>query len=144
MKYSQQTVDKICSLIHHDSYTVEEICQQVGIGRTTYFRWQDEKEDFRDAIKKAREELNALIFHEARNSIRRIINGYSYEEVSRTISVDKEGAERLVSEKTVTKHVAPNPTAIIFALKQDGWADRVENTHKDLNIIFSRHDGVDG
>lgn len=50
-KYGQSIVEKICNLISSDDYTVEEICKQVGITRTTYFEWKSTKTDFSDALK---------------------------------------------------------------------------------------------
>jgi len=33
MKYNKKIVEKICELIRSDSYTVLEICKQVGISK---------------------------------------------------------------------------------------------------------------
>lgn len=122
-KYSPEIVEKITELIASDSYTIEEICKQVGINRATYFRWQDEKQDFRDAVKKAKAELDQSLYFDARNSMRKIIRGYEYQEVT------EEHRGGKVSRKVTTKHYAPNPGSVIFALKQDGWVDRRELDH---------------
>ena len=42
-KYNSDLVDKICSLIEQDTYTIEEICKIVGITTTTYFEWKNTK-----------------------------------------------------------------------------------------------------
>ena len=54
-KYSPEIVKKICSLLEKDSYTIKEVCANVGIDEDTYYDWQKNKSDFSEAIKKARE-----------------------------------------------------------------------------------------
>ncbi len=49
-KYSRQLVDRICSLIREDSYTIAEICDLVGINKDTYYTWMKTKSDFSDSI----------------------------------------------------------------------------------------------
>lgn len=53
-KYSQKLVDRICSLIREDSYTIAEICDLVGINKDTYYTWMKTKSDFSDSVKKRR------------------------------------------------------------------------------------------
>lgn len=137
-KYSPEIVEKITELIASDSYTIEEICKQVGITRSTYFKWQAENSDFSDAIKKAKTELDQSLYFDARNSMRKIIRGYEYQEVT----TDNRGSK--TSIKTVTKYYPPNPGSVIFALKQDGWVDRRELDHSGkIDINFDEEDGVE-
>ena len=42
-------------MLEKDSYTVEEVCANVGINEDTYYDWQKNKSDFSEAIKKAYE-----------------------------------------------------------------------------------------
>ena len=142
MKYSPEIVDKITQLIAHDSYTIEEVCKQVGIGRTTYFRWQEEKQDFRDSIKKAKDQINQSIYHDARNSIHKLINGFTYNETTKEQRTNKTGEITSTITRTTSKVVAPNVTAVIFALKQDGWTDKQQVEHF-ATINFAEDDGVD-
>jgi len=54
-KYSPEIVKKICGMLEKDSYTVEEVCANVGIDKATFYDWQKNKSDFSEAIKKAYE-----------------------------------------------------------------------------------------
>ena len=40
-KYNRKVVERIVGLLKSDSYTIAEICQQVGISPATYHRWKD-------------------------------------------------------------------------------------------------------
>ncbi len=53
MKYSKAIVEKICSLMASDDYTIVEICQQVGITKETFYTWKEKKTDFSNQIKAA-------------------------------------------------------------------------------------------
>ena len=55
-KFSKKTVDKIVGLVKSDTYTIAEICRQVGITPKTYHQWVNDYPDFADAIEQAKEE----------------------------------------------------------------------------------------
>ena len=132
-KYSAELTERICSLIRADSYTIAEICQQVGIAERTFYEWKSENAEFADAIKKAQEDLKAFLAVEAKKSLLKLVQGFTVEE-KRTVSVDtgKKNDEdkpivKIKEHTTVTKYVAPNPTAIIFTLTNcdtENWKNR--------------------
>ena len=41
-KYGKKIVDKIVGLIKSDTYTIAEICRQVGITPKTFHQWKEE------------------------------------------------------------------------------------------------------
>ena len=49
-KYSKKMVEKIVGLIKSDTYTIAEICRQVGINTKTYHEWINTHEDFAQAV----------------------------------------------------------------------------------------------
>ena len=55
-KYGKKIVDKIVGLIKSDTYTIAEICRQVGITPKTYHQWVNDYPDFADAIEQAKDE----------------------------------------------------------------------------------------
>jgi hypothetical protein len=116
MKYTTEIVKKICDLIEKDTFTIPEICEQVGIKRTTFFRWQDEKQDFKDSLKAAYDKRLTSFAEAALHSLRKKIEGYDYDETTVIYTSDKEGKPKIKEKKTVKKHVAPSDTAIIFTL----------------------------
>ena len=133
-KYNKKTVENICALISTDSYTVAEICKQVGISKDTYYEWEKTKPDFSDAIKKAKSEFDEFIREEAKKSLVKLIRGYTVQE-KRTVTADtgkKDGDGNTVArvkEHTVTdKHYQPVTAAVIFALTNrdpENWKNRL-------------------
>ena len=124
-KYSKQRVAHICSLIREDSYTIAELCSLSGINEATYYRWSNEKSEFRDAVTRAREGFDELLVKEAKNSLRKLVNGYDVEEkktvyVNQTIKDPETGKEkqvpRIKEQITTVKHIQPNPGTVEFVL----------------------------
>ena len=135
-KYNKKIVERICNLIAADSYTIAEICKEVGIHKDTYFNWLKTKSDFSDSIKKAQDQFDELLIVEAKKSLVKMVRGYTVDE-TRTITVDtgrKDENDKpivKVKEHTVTKkHYQPNPTLIIFTLTNkdpDNFKNRQDN-----------------
>lgn len=125
-KYSQKLVDRICSLIREDSYTIAEICDLVGINKDTYYTWMKTKSDFSDSVKKAEDARMQFFVAEAQKSLLKKIQGYEVEESKITYidsgkpMVDENGKEKQkpkIKEKTIVKkHIQPDTAAIIFTL----------------------------
>ena len=75
-KYNKKMVAKIVGLIKSDTYTIAEICRQVGISTKTFHEWVNEHEDFALAVEEARDELMQTMVIEAKKSLRKKIQGY--------------------------------------------------------------------
>ncbi len=128
MRYSKKIREEICSLIATDSYTVTEICKNIGISRNTYYNWLQKYPEFEEAVSQAEEDFKELIKVEAKKSLVKLIKGYTVQE-EKTVTVDTgkkdEDGQPIVrvKEKTVTdKHYQPNVTAVITALTNlDPW-----------------------
>ena len=121
-KYSAELTERICSLIRADSYTIAEICKIVGIAESTFYEWKDSKAEFSEAIKKAQEECRGFFSTEAKKSLLKLVHGFTVEE-KRMVTADTEKKSedgkpivKVKAHTTVTKYVAPNPTALIFTL----------------------------
>lgn len=135
-KYNKKIVDKICSMMSTDSYTIAEICEKVKISERTYYDWQSKNADFADAIKKAQDKFDELLVVEAKKSLVKMIQGYTVDE-TRTVTTDTgkkdDNGKAIVKvkEHVVTKkHYQPNPTLVIFTLTNrdsDNWKNRQEN-----------------
>lgn len=142
-KYSKKIVEKICSLIKSDSYTIAEICKKVGISESTYYEWRLKKSEFSESIKKAENEFTQDILVECKRSLRKLITGYTAQE-RHTIMVDSKEIDKktgkpkpkIKEQKVVDKHFQPNLGAIIhFQTNQDpdNWKNKhsTEVTGKD-------------
>jgi transcriptional regulator with XRE-family HTH domain len=132
MKYDKKIVERICELVRMDSYTIPEICRQVGISKSTYHEWESKKPEFSDCIKKARNDFDELVAKEATRSLMKKICGYTVQEI-KTFSVAigrADDGKPILTEKerTVTdKHFQPDTAAIIFALtnrEPERWKNR--------------------
>lgn len=138
-KYSKKIVKKICSLIKADSYTIAEVCAQVGINQDTYYEWKKGKAEFSEAIEAAFDERRAFFAVEAKKSLLKKIQGYTVEE-SKTVWVDSgkkdetgKSKPRIKEQVKTTKHIQPDTAAIIFALTNtdsENWKNRQSNEVK--------------
>lgn len=138
MKYSKKLLDKIYKLISTDDYTIQEICDQVGISRETYNVWKNEKSYFSDMIQKANDARLEMFKKAARNSMFKKINGYDYDEVTTVIGTDKDGKPKIKDQKKVKKHVPPDTAALIFILS-NADKDNFKNTQfVDHNINLDK------
>lgn len=136
MKYSKDIVNKICSLIREDSYTIAEICSIVGINKDTFYKWKETKSDFSDSIKKAQNDFDEMLVAEAKKSLVKMIKGYTEQE-KKTVTVDTGKRDdnnkpiiRVKEHSVIDKHYQPNPTLIIFTLTNrdsDNWKNKQDN-----------------
>ena len=151
-KYSKKIVDKICSLLKSDSYTIAEVCRLVGIAESTFFDWQANKVEFSEHIKKAQDDRMQFFVAEAKKSLLKKVQGYSVDETktvyvdSKTGEKDEKGKDKIkpkIKEQTIIKkHIQPDTAAIIFTLTNgdpDNWRNRQLNevTGKDGKDLFS-------
>lgn len=148
-KYNKKMVEKIVGLIKSDTFTIAEICRQVGISTKTYHEWVNEHEEFALAVEEARAELMQTMAMIAKKSLRRKLEGYDVTE-TRTVTIPgkektKDGKPKPVIKEqiTTTKHVAADTAAIIFTLTNgdpDHWRNRqsTEVTGKDGQDLFAK------
>ena len=146
-KYSKKVVERIVGLVKSDTYTIAEICQQVGISPATFHRWQEEHEDFAIAIEEARESRMQFFVLEAKKSLLKKIQGYEVTE-SKVVTIpgkekDANGKPKpIIKEQTTTKkHIQPDTAAVIFTLTNGDptrWRNRqtTEVTGKDGKDLF--------
>ena len=132
-KFSKKTTEKIVGLIKSDTYTIAEICRQVGITPKTYHQWVNDYPDFADAIEQAKDERMQAMVIEARKSLMKKFQGY---DVTETKVVTVPGTKKdewgnpkpIIKEQTTTKkHFQPDTAAIIFTLTNgdpEHWKNR--------------------
>ena len=147
-KFSKKTVERIVGLIKSDTYTIAEICRQVGITPKTYHQWVNDYPDFADAIEQAKDERMQAMVIEAKKSLMKKIPGY---DVSETMVVTVPGMKQdekgnpkpIIKEQTTTKkHIQADTAAIIFTLTNgdpEHWRNRqtTEVTGKDGKDLFA-------
>jgi hypothetical protein len=134
-KLYPERVEFIVNALSTGNYTVREICEAAGITETTYYEWIHTEPMFAEAVKKAELSRMKAITEMATSALARKIQGYDYTE-RRAIKTRRRprkgeadtGEMRVKEEHEVTKHVAPDTTAIIFALT-NGDPSRWRNSH---------------
>ncbi len=147
-KFSKKTVDMIVGLVKSDTYTIAEICRQVGITPKTYHQWVNDYPDFADAIEQAKAERTQAMVIEAKKSLMKKIQGYDITETKVVTIPGKQKDEKgnpkpIIKEQTTTKkHIQPDTAAIIFTLTNgdpEHWRNRqsTEVTGKDGKDLFA-------
>ena len=147
-KFSKKTVEKIVGLIKSDTYTIAEICRQVGITPKTYHQWVNDYPEFAEAVEGAKEERMQAMVIEAKKSLMKKIQGYEVTE-TKVVTVPGNGKDErgnpkpVIKEQTTTKkHIQPDTAAIIFTLTNgdpEHWRNRqsTEVTGKDGKDLFA-------
>ena len=147
-KYGKKTVQKIVGLIKSDTYTIAEICRQVGITPKTYHQWVNDYPEFAEAVEGAKEERMQAMVIEAKKSLMKKIQGYEVTE-TKVVTVPGKGKDErgnpkpIIKEQTTTKkHIQPDTAAIIFTLTNgdpEHWRNRqsTEVTGKDGKDLFA-------
>lgn len=141
-KFSKKTVERIVGLIKSDTYTIAEICRQVGITPKTYHQWVNDYPEFADAVEQAKEERMQFFVIEAKKSLLKKIQGYDVTETHVTTVPDKDGNPKIKEQKNVRKHITADTAAIIFTLTNgdpEHWRNRqsTEVTGKDGKDLFA-------
>lgn len=147
-KYSKKTVERIVGLVKSDTYTVAEICRQVGIAQRTYYKWLEDFPDFADEVEQAKAERMQAMVIEAKKSLMKKIQGYDVTETKVVTIPGKQKDEKgnpkpIIKEQTTTKkHIQPDTAAIIFTLTNGDpqhWRNRqsTEVTGKDGKDLFA-------
>ena len=140
-KYNKKIVEDICYLIEEDSYTIAELCQKVGIAISTYYEWLETKAEFSEAIQKARYQFDELMVKEAKNSLRKLVQGYDIDEKKTVFTEGKDGKPRIKEQTTVKKHIQPNVAATIFLLTNKAsneFKNRLNTDHTTKGMSFRK------
>lgn len=119
-----------------DGLTNEQIAENLGIGKTTFYKMLNEHSELSELLKKSKE----VVDYEVENALLKRALGYEYEEKTYETKYDEKtgkSLERLT--KRVTKQVAPDTTAQIYWLnnrKPKQWRNKqdidVSNNGKSL------------
>lgn len=105
--------------------TDEEMADELGIVRSTYYKWKKDHPEFSDAIKAGKDRPDDLV--EAALFKRAV----GFRHPDEKIFLNKFG--EIVRAETV-KHYPPDPTSMIFYLKNrrpEKWRDKQEIEHKN-------------
>ena len=116
-----------------DGLSNEQIALKFQISESTFYKWQNEKSEFSEAIKKGKKPVDV----EVENALLKRAIGYEIEEETTETEIGANGTPR-TKTRTVKKHIAPDVGAIAFWLKNrnpDQWREvnKTDLTIKDLD-----------
>ena len=126
-KYNKKVAERILAMIRADTYTITEVCNNVGISRQTFYNWQNDNLEFAQAVEDANNELLDKMNIEAKKSLMKKIQGYDVMETHVVTVPGKDGKPIIKEQKNVKKHIAADTAAIIFTLTNcdpDNWKNR--------------------
>lgn len=109
-----------------------QICNNLGIGKDSFYKYKNEHIEFSDALKRGKEVIDL----EVENALLKRALGYRYEEITK--EPVKNNPTQLQTTKQVTKEVLPDVTAQIFWLKNrrpEDWRDKKEIFSSGSNMI---------
>lgn len=116
--------------------TLEDIAHNLGIGRTTFYKYTQKYKELKDALEQGKEVADIRV----ENALYRRAVGFYSEEEQIVMVKDPDGETR---PETVTKKVyhKPDVTAQIFWLKNrrpDKWRDKVNEfeAEETQNLIM--------
>jgi len=126
--YSEERV-KIITRIIADGGTYKDAYEAAGISHNVFYNWKNEINEFKEALEKAERDYDENLVNDAKAGLRKLVRGYTYDEVTTETYPDKSGKQQ-TKKKVIQKHIAPNPTAIIFTLTNrdpENWKNRQTN-----------------
>lgn len=121
-------------------FTDVKLARLFGVCKSTINNWKIENPGFMDSLKKGKDQFNCA---RAESSLLKRILGYSYTE--KTEEPTLLSGEELKVVKKVRKHIPPDPTSIIFFLKNrdpERWRD-TKHLGGSLNVNISHEEALD-
>lgn len=125
-----------------------QIAAKMGIASTTYYRWQQEHKEIREAVKKGKAPVDTQV----ENALLKRALGYEYIEtvtdytLSETEKDENGNPKKIIKNvRTTKKHVAPDVGAQAFWLKNrrpDRWREKREEQIQVTGADYSLLDEV--
>ena len=104
-----------------DGLSDEQLADKMGVGTSTFYRWKKEHREIWEALKEGKDVADRKV----ENALYKRACGFEYEEV--TTEIDEINGKMIT--KRVTKMYPPDPTSMIFWLKNrkpEEWRDKRE------------------
>lgn len=118
-----------------EGLTDEQIAKNMGIGKTTLYDWQKKFPEITNALKKSKE----IVDYEVENALLKRALGYRYQEKITETRYDQNG-DPYTYERTMEKEMPPDPTSMIFWLKNRQpakWRDKPVEDSIDNHITLT-------
>lgn len=118
--------ERLIELVAEDTYTVDEICAIAGTTTTTFYEWLKKDAEFSKEIKNARTVARQNFGVIAKNSLRRLIEGFETTDIIEAEKLNRQG-EKIKTVTRTTKIHKPDTAAVIFTLTNvdpTNWKNR--------------------
>lgn len=116
-----------------DGYTLQDICNKIGIGMSTLHYWRKKYPEIDEALKKGRE----IIDYKVENALLKSALGYQTKETKIT-TIIRHGKVVETQKETLTKEQAPNVSAA-----QCWLYNRLPKKWKNMNSKANIFDDID-
>ena len=132
----RQVANAICELYENDHVTIQSCCGEHGIAVRTLRNWAENDAEiatrFKNAKQKHSKNGKERIKEKAVDALERLVVGYWVEETETVELYGKTGDLAGRQIKTKKRYVGPNPTAVIFTLKNADPENWNENIHVEM------------
>lgn len=139
-RFTRAVAEKCADLYAQGCYTVQEICDIVGISETNFYDKRREDKYFRDILKEKEEMYYSRRLEMAEKGQKILLEGHKWKETKKSYKVCKEtGDEQLQSIEETEKVILPNPAVVIHALKSlkpEIYKEQLDLTSKNKKIEF--------
>lgn len=123
-KYSKEKVAECEEWVSKHGLTdyggamLKEFCKEMDIDNKTYYKWMKVKDDFREAIERAKEHFKSTLTHDLTISLAEAAKGYEHEELITDYVPNPTNSNQPVirSMRKRKVHYPPNVGAAIFLL----------------------------
>ena len=93
MRYSKKIQSEIYKILATTNCDVTKLCKLICIDRSTYYKWYNNNEEFRNIIKKSRAEFRSSKRDNVISSLYKRAMGYMVTEVRETIKINSYGEQ---------------------------------------------------
>jgi hypothetical protein len=145
----REKVEKICELYSAGNVTIESCCEEVGITVRTFWNYTDQDSEFSLLYKKAKEKHAKVgkegLREKAEDNLSKLITGFWIEETETEELYSRTGQLSGKRIKKKSKFIAPNVTAVIFALKNcdpQNWNEHVQVDISGEKQVFKIGDQI--
>ena len=103
-------------LMEYGGASLERFCEEMDIDNKTYYKWMQVKDEFREAINRARERFKSKLTYELTVSLAEAAKGYEKEQTDMIYIPNADGSPQIRQMHKIVRHYPPNIAAAIFLL----------------------------
>lgn len=130
--FNEEIIAKLIEEIKGGEF-VKKACEIAGIGESTFYRWMQENEEFRERIKTAKKDGELLRIEKLEASIYKRATGYDARDRRSELMPNPNGGNPIITRQTlIEKHIPADVGAAIFLLTNlspEKWKNKLNTEH---------------